>query len=136
MRVLFLLIFTASPAFADHIAANSVIRPKQIISVNDLQVLEGDVASAYQEVSDLIGKEAKLLIARGRPILQGYVSEPALVERNDLVEIVYQTNSLTIKVEGRSLSRGAIGEKIRVMNLSSRTTVFGTVADDGRILVR
>ncbi len=136
MRYLFALFLMASPALGDHIAANSVIRARQVILAEHLTVLAGDVATGYEDASELIGKEATLMIARGRPILRGYVTEPALVERNDIVEIVYESSSLSIKVEGRSLSRGAIGEKIRVMNLSSRSTVFGTVGADGRVFVR
>lgn len=134
-RFVFLFLI-AGPACADYIAANAVIRPKQVISPADLKIMEGDVPSAFRDVNQLIGKEASVLITPGRPILKSYITEPAIVERNDVVEVIYENNALMIKVEGRSLSRGAVGDRIRVMNLESRATVYGTVAEDGRIIIR
>lgn len=136
IRPIFLLFLTATPAMAEYVAAKAVIRPKQIISPSDLKVLEGDMPAAYQDITALIGMESTVMVAPGRPILKGTISEPAIIERNDIVEIVYETSSLVITVEGRSLSRGAVGERIRVMNLGSRATVFGTVSEDGRIIIR
>ncbi|NIR43626.1 MAG: flagella basal body P-ring formation protein FlgA, partial [Gemmatimonadetes bacterium] len=42
---------------------------------------------------------------------------------------------IEIMTEGRALQRAAVGETIRVMNLSSRTTVSGQVAPDGSIQI-
>ncbi|MEM9126779.1 MAG: flagella basal body P-ring formation protein FlgA, partial [Pseudomonadota bacterium] len=43
---------------------------------------------------------------------------------------------LSITTEGRALGRGAAGDRIRVMNLSSRTTVTGLIRPDGQIEVK
>ena len=40
-----------------------------------------------------------------------------------------------IATEGRALDRAGVGERLRVMNLGSRNTVTGTVAEDGAVLV-
>lgn len=60
---------------------------------------------------------------------------PTLVERNQIVNLVYMSGTLTILADGRALTRGAEGDVIRVMNLASKTTVSGRIAPDGRILV-
>lgn len=47
----------------------------------------------------------------------------------------YRLGALEIRAEGRALSRGGVGDEIRVMNLSSRTTVSGRIAEDGAVHV-
>ena len=44
-------------------------------------------------------------------------------------------DGLRILTEGRALARGGVGDVIRVMNLSSRTTVSGRIAADGSVHV-
>ena len=59
-----------------------------------------------------------------------------MVERNDIVTLVYARHGLQISAEGRALSRGGVGDNVRVMNLSSRTTITGLVQENGMIEVR
>ena len=79
--------------------------------------------------------EARVALYAGRPIRRGDVRPPALIGRNDLVELVYRTRGLEIVAAGRSLARGGVGEKITVLNTSSRRRVLGQVLPNGRVLV-
>ena len=69
------------------------------------------------------------------PLRPEDLGAPALVERNQIVSLVYRSGGLVILADGRALARGAEGDVIRVMNLASKTTVSGRVGPDGRILV-
>lgn len=37
--------------------------------------------------------------------------------------------------EGRAFGRGFEGQRIRVMNLASKTSIFGTIQQDGSVRV-
>lgn len=97
----------------------------------DPAVVEG----AYSDLAQVIGLEAKFAIYPGRAMMKGSVGEPALIDRNQVVELIYENAGLRIVTEGRALGRGAAGDRIRVMNIASRTTLFGTIAPDGSVLV-
>jgi len=71
----------------------------------------------------------------GRPVLAASLRRPALVERNQIVRLVYQTGALAIATEGRALGRGGAGEMIEVMNLSSHNKVTGLIGADGAVIV-
>jgi flagellar basal body P-ring formation protein FlgA len=71
----------------------------------------------------------------GRPIPLSALGPPALVERNQVVTLVFQRGGLEIRAEGRALGRGGEGDTIRIMNLASRNTVTGWVTGDGLIHV-
>ena len=73
------------------------------------------------------------MLYAGRPILPEHLMEPARVQRNEIVPLVFRQSGLSIATSGRVLDRGAIGDTVRVMNLSSRTTLFGTVLADGSV---
>ena len=89
--------------------------------------------------NDETGPEDSARLAMGTamsaPILPEDIGPPALVERNQIVTLAYDRAGLSIRVEGRSLARAGVGETVRVMNLSSRSTLSGRVQADGTVLV-
>ena len=125
----------ADLAVADVVTAARTLRPGDIISAADVAVKTGDLVGTASRPEQLIGLEARVSLYAGRPIALGDVGPPALVERNQIVPLVFEQNGLRISTEGRSLSRAGAGDFVRVMNLTSRTTVSGRVMPDGRIMV-
>ncbi len=125
----------AGQAVADTVLAVRTIRPGGIIMARDVVVEAGNTAGAASDLAEVIGQAARVSLYAGRPIALGNVGPPALVERNQIVPMVFEVNGLRISTEGRSMSRAGAGDFVRVMNLSSRTTVSGRVMPDGRIFV-
>lgn len=122
-------------AHAETVVPTRTIRAKEIISAGDLEVKPADMPGMVADPGVLIGQEARVALYAGRPIRVGDVGPPAIVDRNDLVLLVFSRQPLSITTEGRALGRGAAGDRIRVMNLSSRTTVTGRIRPDGQIEV-
>lgn len=125
----------AHQAAADTVLAARTIRPGTVITARDLIIKPGNIAGMASKPEQLIGAEARVSLYAGRPIALADTGPPALVERNQIVALVFQRNGLRISAEGRSLSRAGVGDVVRVMNLSSRTTVSGKVMPDGRVMV-
>ncbi|MFD0859985.1 flagellar basal body P-ring formation chaperone FlgA [Roseovarius aquimarinus] len=125
----------AAPAAADTVLAARTIRAQSLILPQDLVVKDVDVAGAISDPALVAGQEARVALYAGRPIRPGDFGPPALVERNQIISLVYGASGLSISAEGRSLSRAGPGETVRVMNMSSRITVSGQVLPDGRVLV-
>ena len=71
----------------------------------------------------------------GRPVLRDNLAAAAAVERNAIVRAVYNQNGLSIEIEARALERGATGDIIRAMNLSSRATILAEVQENGHLKV-
>ncbi len=135
-RVLTLILaLMAAPVSADIVVATEIIRANTIIDPGVVGLKQGDVPGVYTDLEDVIGLEARKAIYPGRPVRKGDIGAPALVERNQIVTLVYNANGLSIETEGRSLARAGEGERLRVMNLSSRSTLIGTVLPNGNIMV-
>lgn len=138
MRVLIKIVavFLAAPAFADIVVPSRTIRATQIISEIDVTLAAGDLESGFAHLGDVIGQEARVALYAGRPVLVGDIGPPAVIERNQIVPLIYAASGINISTEGRALERGAVGDRIRVMNLGSRATLFGQILGDGTIEVR
>jgi len=126
----------AFPLFAETVVPARTIRPNQIITEMDVTFAAGDLVTGFGRLSDVIGQEARIALYAGRPILVGDIGPPAIITRNQIVSLRYHANGISISTEGRALERGAVGDRIRVMNLGSRATIFGQVLGDGTIQVR
>lgn len=131
MRWLIPLLFLAAPAPADTVVANGTIRSMALIGPADVRLIAGDTPGAMADLEAAIGMEARVNLYPGRPIRPGDLREPAVINRNEIITLQYNANGLLIVTEGRALDRAGIGERLRVLNLSSRTTVTATVTGAG-----
>ena len=132
---LFVALLAAGAVLADTVQVVRAIRGQTLLTAADLAVVAGDVPGAIATIDEAVGKEAKVTLYPGRPILRAQLGAPALVERNALVRMNYVRGALRIVTDGRALDRAGAGEPVRVMNLTSRQTVTGVVAPDGSVEV-
>ena len=135
IRLAFILAFLANSAPADTLVAARTVRSHAIITPEDVALKNTSSPGALALPEQAIGQEARVVLYAGRPIHPGDIGPAAIVDRNQIVRLIYQSRGLQITVEGRSLARGGVGDFIRVMNLTSRTTVSGIVAADGSITI-
>lgn len=129
------LVIGAATASADTVIATGTIRANSIISPADVSLDAGDVTNAFSSIADVIGQEARTTLYTGRPIFFEDVGPPAVVTRNQIVVIEYHAAGLRIVTEARALQRGAAGDRIRIMNLDSKATLFGRIQENGTIRV-
>lgn len=138
MRYIFsALVFLVFPfaSLADAVVPTRTIRANDMILRNDVTVKNIANGDAFSRPDDVIGQEARTTLYAGRPILFDDVGPPALVARNQIVSLKYIADGIVIMTEGRALQRGGIGDRVRIMNLDSRATLFGQVEKDGTVRV-
>ena len=136
LRLSILLLFVSALAVgAQTVVAAHAIRARSIIMPEDLAVLDIDTVGGIADAVDIIGLEARVNLYAGRVIRVSEIGAPAILERNQLVIMVYNIGLLSISAEGRVLDRAGVGDLVRVMNLDSRITVTGRVLVDGTIEV-
>ena len=134
-RMVLALILFVQTAMADSIVATRTIRAQTVLTAEDFTTVAAEIPGAMTDPAQVIGQEARVTMYAGRPILAANLGAAALVDRNQMVSLVFRSSGLTILTEGRALDRGGVGDVIKVMNLASRTTVTGTIAPDGSVMV-
>lgn len=132
---LLILILLGSPAAAETIVAARTIPAQTLIALDDLLLRDVTIAGGESDPLLFVGMESRVALYAGRPIRVGDVSFPAVVERNQIIPLIFVRNGLKISTEGRSLARAGPGEMIRIMNLASRSTVSARIGEDGAAYV-
>ena len=130
-----LVAFLASPLHAETIVASRTIRSQTILTVNDVELIDQDIPGTYISTDEVVGMETRVVLYAGRPIRIDDIGPPAIIDRNQIVTLFFTSGGLTIATEARSLARAGIGDRIRVINLTSRSTVNGWVGEDGNVYV-
>lgn len=135
MRLLILLLLLPAMAGAESLIATRTIRAQSILASTDMALVAADIPGALADPVAAAGLEARVTLYAGRPIRAGDLGPPAIIDRNQIVPLAYHAGPLAILTEGRALARGGVGDVIRVMNLTSRTTVTGRIGADGLVQV-
>ena len=135
IRLAVALCMFGAPALAETVFAARTIPARSLIAASDIMMQDQIVPGAATDPSEVVGREARVALYAGRPIRPGDVAAPAIVERNEVITMIFSGGGLLIATEGRALDRAGPGEMIRVMNLSSRNTVTARIAPDGTAYV-
>lgn len=135
IRIFAATLIMSSASHAETVIAARTIPAQSILQASDLAIIEQTVPGAIGDPAVAIGQEARIALYAGRPIRAGDLAAPAVVDRNEIIPLIYQGGVLMISTEGRALERASAGEFIRVMNISSRNTVTARIAEDGAAYV-
>ncbi len=134
-RLTLILTLLPSALMADSVIMTRTVRAQAMLTAADMAVVDADISGALTDPATALGQEARVTLYAGRPVRPGDFGPPASVERNQTVTLAYQAGGLDILTEGRALERGGAGDVIRVMNIASRSTVFGEIDTSGQVRV-
>ena len=123
-------------ASAQTLVATRTVRANTVLAPADLTIVSKQTSGALSTLEEAIGRETRVVLYAGRPIKPAQLGAPALVNRNDVVTLVFRTGGLAIVTEGRALGRGGLDDSIQVMNLASRSIVEGQITATATVSVR
>lgn len=136
MKLLIALSLLPTALLADIVVPSRTIRPAAIITAQDVTLRNGSRNDSFDRVEDVIGQEARIALYPGRPIPFDAIGPPAIISRNQIVQMRFEGRGILISTEGRALERGGVGDRVRIMNLTSKSVMFGYVEPDGTISVK
>ena len=137
MKLLVLALCLAGiSASAQTLVATRTVRANTVLAPADLTIVSKQTSGALSTLKEAIGRETRVVLYAGRPIKPAQLGAPALVNRNDVVTLVFRTGGLAIVTEGRALGRGGLDDSIQVMNLASRSIVEGQITATATVSVR
>lgn len=88
-----------------------------------------------RDLDQIIGKVLKRPISEDKVIQVSYLEMPTLVRRGQIVTILAITNGLVVRMNGKSMMDGAMGDLIQVRNPKSKKIINGTVTAVGEVRV-
>jgi flagella basal body P-ring formation protein FlgA len=135
MRLCAFLVLLAGPVAAEALVAARTIPARTIIGPEDILLRDVNVMGGMADPLLAIGQESRVALYAGRPIRSADIGPPSVIERNQIVTLVYSRGGIVISTEGRALDRAGAGDIIRIMNLASRATVTAQIDANGTAFV-
>ena len=107
--------------------------------MNDLRMAKYDKsklpAGYIDELTDGVGFELKRQLSSGVPLTTTMIRKPRIIKRGQHVSIIAKAGGMEVRMAGKALAHGAVGDRIRVLNLKSKKKIEGTVTPLGDIRV-
>jgi flagella basal body P-ring formation protein FlgA len=124
-------------SFSQVLVTNSPLRRGHLVSAEDVSLQSRDSSSlnrAYlSDPEHVIGKVLKKNLARKALFTNAVLAEPHVIDKGQHIDLQAGSGGLQVSVTAIALSSGAVGEKIRVKNLSSSKIVEGTILASGAV---
>lgn len=110
-----------------------------VLKSADLMTVEEDLSRIqfgyFVDKKSLIGKQLKRNLPQNKIIRANYVKYKTLVKRGELVSIIAGNSQYSVKMTGTAMGSGALGDRIRVKNTSSKRVVEGTIKEAGVVSI-
>lgn len=111
----------------------------QIVSKSDIKVVSLDIGSFHQgyikNPQQIIGQQLKYPLSMGSVINPNSLKQQKIVKRGELISLIAKAGNMEVRMSGKALSDGTLGQRVRVKNLSSKRVVEGIVDGPGVIKV-
>ena len=121
------------PVAVSRLPAGAVLRP------DDVQMARVHVGMVHGEVmhaaAEAVGMQLRHPVMAGQPLAANNLMRPALVQRGSNVEMQLAAPGISLLAQGVAMDGGATGERIRVLNPSSRAVVEAEVIGPGQVRV-
>lgn len=92
-----------------------------------------DVVTKREQAAGLAARNS---LQPGRPLRTADLMTPDLVQRNEIVTLVYEAPGILLTIRGKATDGGAEGDVINVVNEQSKRTVQGTIVGPGRVAIK
>jgi len=125
--------------FQQVLIVNNQIARNSIIMKSDIVFEKRDVTRLrkghFSQISQLVGKKTKRTLNQGDIITPSMVSATRQVVRGKKVTILAAAGNILVRMNGKALGNGSMGERVKVINTSSKREVEALVVGPGLVKV-
>ncbi len=114
------------------VSAAENLRAGTVLHASDLVLDSGDASA----IDLYVGAELKRSVYKGMKLAPNDVGPPTVVERNAIVQLEFVRGPLMIMTEGRALDAGAVGDRVRVMNLNSKIILTAVITGPNKAVTQ
>jgi len=97
--------------------------------------LKGLPPDAVTDLQAVLGKRVLQNINSQEPLRAGLLDIPPLVKKGDIVQVLVTKNNIRVSCLGEIKETGRQGDRVKLVNLTSRKELFGRVVDGGTVAI-
>jgi flagella basal body P-ring formation protein FlgA len=112
------------------------IERNEILKTSDVAIERRPKSEAIYDPAPrerALGMQLRKSARAGQYLRMADLAKPDLVQRDQNVTLIYETNGLYLTMRGKAIDAGSEGDTVSVMNLQSKRTVQGTVTGPGQV---
>jgi flagellar basal body P-ring formation protein FlgA len=113
------------------LARGNVIKEADVVVERRPKADSGPDMIATSE--EAIGLAARRALRAGQALRLAELVKPEIVQRNEMVTLVYEVPGIVLTMRGKALESGAVGDVVNVLNVQSKRTIQGNVIGPGRV---
>ncbi len=84
----------------------------------------------------IVGLTATKNLKTGAFIKASDIETPKMIQKNQLVTLIFKKSNLSLKTQGKAMAHGALNDTVAVMNINSKRTVHGIVKAPGVVVIQ
>lgn len=115
--------------YARSLAAGEVVQPEDVVWTT-VQAHQA-AGAGPQDAETVIGLSARRALRAGTPVAIRDLTAPQVIARNDMVQVSFIADGVTLTVTGRATRDAAAGEPLPVLNLQSGRTIDAVAVGPG-----
>jgi len=117
---------------------HAVIR-NSIISEDDIFLVKMNInrlsSGYFDDIAQLKGKILTQNLLKGAVLTKHHIKTPMAIKRGQSVTLIAKNSAIEVRMEGTAMSKGAIGERIKVKNNRTKRIVEGVIVNKHLISV-
>lgn len=125
--------------FKNVLVAAHLLEKGDILTATDTKLIRHDLSDlSYGYLlskSSGIGKKVKRRVLAGSVLTPNMLKKPQLIARGQKVAILAKSGQMEVRMMGKALDNGAMGDRIKVLNLKSRRKLEGVVISSATVKV-
>jgi flagella basal body P-ring formation protein FlgA len=125
--------------WSDVVVAAKPLGRRQPIELDDIKVQHMNLSrvpkNAILRKAQILGCRTVRAVALNAILSTDQVEIPPVIKKGDVVQMVAETPLLKVSTKGMAKDKGAIGDRIPVVNLNSNKIVYAQIVDQATVRV-
>jgi flagella basal body P-ring formation protein FlgA len=125
--------------YAEVVVARNFLKRNQELGKRDVQLINKNISllppDIVTDLKDVLGKQVILSVNSQEILRSSMVEIPPLVKKGDRVILLVENNQFRITTFGEVKEEGRPGDRVKLVNSSSKKEVYGRVLDSNTIQV-
>lgn len=121
-------------AILKHAVTRNTVLTNEDISLGKINI--NRLSSGYfDDITELTGKILTRNLIKGEVLTKHHIKLPIAINRGQRVTVIAKNSVIEVRMEGTAMSRGAIGERIKVKNIKTKRIIEGVIVNKHLISV-
>ena len=116
------------------------LQKNDVLAASDMKLVKYDLANLpfgyFEDIDNTVGMKLKRRAGSGVVLTPAMLVKPKIVSRGQKVTIMAQSGNMVVRMMGKALNNGAVGERIKVMNIKSGQKLEGVITPSGEVEVK